>query len=753
MRNLSELYARYTKDGRVQTLHEHLESVAILSNSFASIFGAGELARVAASFHDYGKATVEFQRYLLNPDAKRGGVVHSVIGAQRAYDALSSALPIAELIANVVLSHHGALDDFLDPSSGATLVAKLAKSAKPAFDYHQLSGISIDIKDLTPLASELKSIIDLMPQQERAFAVSMIVKFVYSCLIDADRLDSYLFESQQTYDNFREREELRADWGLLLKMLEESISGFDSDSGIAAIRRSVSNQCAANGIRSRGIYKLEVPTGGGKTLSSLRFALVHAKEHNLDRIIYVLPYLSILSQTADSIRKALGVDKEMILEHHSNFLPDDPEYYKLHVGRWDKPIILTTQVQFLESLFSAKGSDLRKLHNITNSVIIFDEIQTIPTKCIHIFNHALNFLHRVCGNTVLFCTATQPLLDIVERPITFSDNASIATCEKIPQRTKIINALTLKGYSYPEVARFILDRHGISSLVIVNTKKAAKSLYFELNGCGLPIVHLSTNMCPAHRDFEINRLRKCLDERESVICISTQLIEAGVDISFECVIRDIAGLDSVFQAAGRCNRHGEFGEPKNVYVVNIAGEILEKLPDIKKGAEITRRLFNDENIDINTYYAHYYCAQKGEMDYPIGKGRSGTIYDLLSGNEQGRAAYCDHMSSQKVELCSAIRSASDAFYVIAPGQTEVVVPYGKSLTLLDEYLQTDDVVKRSRLLRQLGRYCVSMYKFQVEALDKRGALTVQDGVTVLANGFYDKTIGVDLNGNFEFLCI
>jgi CRISPR-associated endonuclease/helicase Cas3 len=271
----------------------------------------------------------------------------------------------------------------------------------------------------------------------------------------------------------------------------------------------------------------------------------------------VIPHLSILSQTAKELRETLAADENTVLEHHSDFLPDDEDNYKFHKDRWDAPIVLTTGVQFLESLFSAKSGDLRKLHHMANAVIIFDEAQSIPVKCTHLFNTAMNFINRVCKSTVLLCTATQPPFDCAQRKIAFSENPSLTQYIEPPKRYRIENSLTALGYTYSELAEFVLVKHHISTLVIVNTKAAAKSLYNELKKRNSSVLHLSANMCSAHRDNVINELKRRLSGKERVICVSTQLIEAGVDISFECVVRDIAGLDSVFQAAGRCNRHGE----------------------------------------------------------------------------------------------------------------------------------------------------------------------------------------------------
>ncbi|NLW74231.1 MAG: CRISPR-associated helicase Cas3' [Clostridiales bacterium] len=737
-------YARKTNDGRKQLLIEHLNKVVELSSKWAELFGLSGLAGTAALYHDAGKATAEFQNYLFAEEQKEGTVPHSIYGARAAYDDYFSSLPIAEMLANVIASHHGSLRDFLSPDGSTPLVSELTSSSKPPVMENNRK-ISPDV-----LFDELKAVLGTLP--DKTFGIMMLVKLLYSCVVDADRMDAYLFERAEEYVP------KQPDWEKMLNELNKHLKKLTagnnkSDKTIIELRNDISRQCAEAGRREIGIYTLEVPTGGGKTLSGLRFALEHVSEHNLDRIIYVIPYLSILSQTAIEIRRALNTDAETVLEHHSNVLPDDPEYYKLHTDRWDSPIILTTQVQFLESVFSAKAGALRKLHNMARSVIIFDEIQTLPVKCVHLFNSVLNFLNKVCGTTILLCTATRPLLDKVQRPVLLSEHPSIAVCRKIPKRTEIVFELRPQGYSYEELADFVLEKHNTSTLIVVNTKAAAKSLYLQLKSREKNVLHLSTNMCPAHRDKVISDLRCMLSRGEKVICVSTQLIEAGVDISFECVIRDLAGLDSIYQAAGRCNRHGEFGEIKKVFVVNIADENLSRLEDIKIGADKTRRLFLDGQLDINTYYKHYFYERRNQMDYPTKGG--GSIYDLLTKNRQGRNAYATYANSEKTQLflTCAIRSAADEFYVIAPGQIEVLTNYGDSHKLLEEYRTETDLAEKKKLLRRLERYMVSLYKFQTDELVARGALSSDNGLTILADGFYDDELGIDIAGSHTFLSV
>ncbi len=725
-----------------QTLTAHSEQVARFARSFGEKCGLGRLAQSCGMLHDFGKALSSFQNYLNNGGA---GVPHSIWGARQACEDFASFAPAAEMVAGIIAAHHGKLHDALSPGGETPLLDKLFE------ENSLLPPTAVQKADAAALKAEIDAVLAAMPD---SFALSMLTKLLYSCLVDADRLDAYLAESGQSYAP------CEPDWDGLLARLEQHLAALGGDTDMARLRRQVSASCAESGRLCKGIYKLEVPTGGGKTLSSLRFALEHARRHKLDRIIYVIPYLSILNQTADDIRDALGVDEDILLEHHSGFLtdPEKAANYKLHTDRWDAPIVLTTQVQFLESVFSARGSDLRKLHNMARSVLVFDEAQSLPVKCVHLFNGAANYLQRVMGSTLLLCTATQPLLDKVVRPITFTKSSSIAPCPSPPERYRLVNRLVPGGYSYPDLAAFVLDKHKSSTLVIVNTKAAAKRLVEALQEAGVTALHLSTSMCGAHRGAVLAKLFGHLERHEPVLCVSTQLIEAGVNISFECVIRELAGLDSIYQAAGRCNRHGEFGEVKNVYIVNIARANLTRLPDIEEGAKISHRLLNDKTVDIHnaidTYYEYYFHARSGAMEYPLPSG--GTLYDMLSVNKRGQNNYAarKHPPGTRLPaLVSAIRSAADEFYVIDRGRTEVVAPYDEGEQLASRFLASRDIDERRRLLRELRPYGVSLYQYQVDELRRHHALDEGGEIVLLARGFYHEHFGVDLAGSHEFLCI
>lgn len=341
-----------------------------------------------------------------------------------------------------------------------------------------------------------------------------------------------------------------------------------------------------------GIAQLIVPTGGGKTLSALRFAIEYAVEHKKERIFYISPFMSILEQNGDVIREIAGDDN--YLEHHSDMyckiidnkhkskeeVNDELEDYELRCRHWDKQVICTTMVQFFDTLFSSRTEALRRMHRFTDSVIIIDEVQSIPIRCVYLFNLAMNFLSEFMGCTIVLCSATQPTFEQCKYPIMLDKDSSMTgdytkDFEDF-KRTEVVSLLNNQGNTYEEAAVICMDKYRENGnlLFVVNTKTATAEIFRNVTQLNdeeeikAKVVHLSTNMCPAHRRKAIDDIRRMLDNNERVICITTQLIEAGVDISFKCVIRSSAGLDNIAQAAGRCNRNGE-DDRRNVYIIKL----------------------------------------------------------------------------------------------------------------------------------------------------------------------------------------
>jgi len=749
----------YARPG--QSLKAHTESVAKMAAKFGKKIGIEELARIAGMLHDVGKNTDEFQAYLKKETLRHEGG-HSRYGAKYVYDLFPTNKRAAEILSNVILSHHGALYDHIDAKGHSELLSKVELA--PPIDLSNL-----DINFTVNSTKILEEIRDYYAKStcEKSFMASFLIKYTYSCLVDADRLDAYHDDNDTVF------EEKKIDWSDYIAKLEAHIRLKETSTEMGIIREKISEECAIAGEKERGIYKLEVGTGGGKTLSSLRFALEHAKKHDMERVIYIIPYLSIIDQTEEEFQNLFG--RGVVLGHHSNAElirkedeseEDAENRYKFQTSRWDSPIIITTMVQFLESAFSSRGSDLRKLHNMANSVIIFDEIQSLPIKCIHLFNGLGNFLKNICGSTLLLCSATQPLIDdanAVERPIELTQGDSIVQTA-VPNRTKITNQTKPNGYSADELADFVAEKFERDSLlVIVNTKKVAKECYEEIRNRfseDTNIVHLSTSMCKKHREEKFDLIKDCLGfdketnsyiakNKKPVIVISTQLIEAGVDLSFKCVIRSLAGLDSINQAAGRCNRHGEYGEPMPVYVLNLSGENLEKMPEIQIGADVTVRVFN-EGGNMNDFYKYYLHEQKEKMDYATSFDEKITIYELLSTNTMGSYSYKNEGNKVPIKLPQAMRTAGDEFYTIDKGQVDVIVSHGEAEKLLESFDESTDIKEKIKILKQLGQYSVGLYAWQLEKLESviSGHET---GILRLSETHYNDEYGVNFDAKLGFL--
>jgi CRISPR-associated endonuclease/helicase Cas3 len=427
--DIKDYYSRKDTNGDIQYLYDHLNNVAEFASSFSK---AVNISKLTGLLHDLGKATIAFQDYLMN-GGKKGSVTHSLQGALFIDDVYSNdELPdklLKEILEMIISAHHNQLVDGITPDGSGLFIDKINRKDEDSLSYNEIkenftssaNEYITEINSLYLLAlDEINLYLDKIKKTFRyinsaQFSLGLFVKYLYSCLIDADRLDAYLFEVKENY------QPLNPNWDDLIKIFELKINSYSTDTKIGLVRHIISEKCKVASEKDTGIYQLSVPTGGGKTLSSMRFALHHAKKYNKKHIIYVIPYLSIIEQTAKNIRDMFEIEQNspLLLEHHSNIaLSDDDEkkdYQKLAASRWDNPIIITTMVQFLETVMSSRGSKLRKLHNMQDSIIIFDEIQFLPTNTVHLFNEVVSFLSKILDSTILLCTATQPLLGLTER--------------------------------------------------------------------------------------------------------------------------------------------------------------------------------------------------------------------------------------------------------------------------------------------------------------------------------------------------
>lgn len=523
------------------------------------------------------------------------------------------------------------------------------------------------------------------------------------------------------------------------------------------LRRDISQACLDAAARPKGIYTLTVPTGGGKTLASLRFALHHAQQRGLNRIVYVIPFTSIIDQNAQVVRAILepsgGAPSEqrVVLEHHGSVTPERQKWReKLLCENWDAPVVYTTMVQFLEALFGAGTRGARRMHQLANAVVVFDEIQTLPVRCVHLFNSAVNFLQERCNSTVVLCTATQPLLHTVNRESGAMrlqpDHEMMVDVDALFERLKRVDVRDVRragGWAHDDVADLALQElaRTTSCLVIVNTKRSAQRLFARaaLQLDEEALCHLSTDMCPAHRKQELQRVRDRLSAGLPTLCISTQLIEAGVDVDFRVVIRFLAGLDSMAQAAGRCNRNGH-PDPGVLYIVNPDEEALQSLPDIQIGRDLAQRVLDNYRDDpsryqhnlvgpqaLRDYYEYYFHQRNGEMAYLLGPtqlGRNDSLLELLSQNQMALKE-CERLTGHKpaMPMHQAFMAAAELFRAIDAPTQGIVVPYGAAGTeLVNDLCAAYDLALDGDLLRRAQQFTVNVFPHVLRKLTDAKAL-------------------------------
>lgn len=776
MDNKTEYAAHIDKNGNIQSVEEHCIQTGKLCMKYAKRFGAENIGKTAGLLHDAGKFTRLFNDYIRGNTAKRRGEIdHSYAGAKYIHDFGEKIgyVNVCDLIARTIISHHGIHDwineDFenyfsvrTNKSGGYEEIKENLKRMLPDEELSELIRKAGSEYDL--ISDKISKISD---KKERAFYLGMFERLLQSALIDADVSDTVSFMDKCPADEEKDGEI----WNTSLENMNKRLESFSEKSDpISLQRKSISERCNKFADHDVGICRLTVPTGGGKTLSSLRFALKYAKNHDMERIIYVAPFMSILEQNSDEIRNVVGDDN--FIEHYSDALANisddtDCEQYKeyeLHTQKWDSPVIATTMVQFLNSLFSSKKSSVRRMHRLCRSVIIIDEIQSIPLKCVNLFNLAMNFLSKTAGSVIVLCSATQPAnirLDNNKKnksfyPLLLDENYSMTGDYtedfKIFHRCEIISEITPSGMDYDEASDFCYKKFNESGnlLVIVNTKSSALNIYERLKQkCtdDTEIVHLSTNMCPEHRREKIAYLKKLLNENKKVICVTTSLIEAGVDISFKCVVRSLAGLDSAAQAAGRCNRHGENSEICNVYIIKIRDENLGSLVSIKNAQGVSVNVIDyNHGCDLQSpeiieqYFIGLYRDEIKNLSYnTVDCGNETTLLNLLSLNKV-RREMCD--DAPDINASQAFKTAGTIFEVIDNNTVDVVVPFNDDAREIIEKLENTECDLKN-LLRRVQKYTVSLYCNTKNKLTENNALRLLDtGVIVLDERYYDDVKGV-----------
>ena len=787
---------RRQSDNEDQSLADHLQQTAELASLFAQKIKLPSAGFLMGLLHDFGKYSPAFQDYIKSAlgdydvddgewvDSKKckGKIDHSTAGAQYVWDMLKGIDKetgygelCGQILALCIASHHSGLINCLKADGVNQFLARVKKEYDlthyPQAKVNTDPAIQalINEQDYSALVKQMTDAINKVgsqpaPQQllsiEEAFSLGTLTRFLFSCLIDADRLNSIEFETPEKKQQRLKKKDYYQ-WSIAIKRLDKRLSTFPIENTIDQLRRDISDTCYQRATDNQGIYTLTVPTGGGKTLASLRYAFHHAQKHGLDRIIYIIPYTSIIEQNAEAVRDFLekpGDPFPWVLEHHSNIEPERQTWHsKLASDNWDAPVVFTTMVQFLEALFSGGTRSVRRMHQLARSVLIFDEIQTLPIKCAHMFCHSLNFLVEQAGSTAILCTATQPLLNELSKPeygqLRLADNHEIvkdkAQLFKDLGRVKVNNLCKPEHWKKDEIVEWVLQRfeENKSCLVIVNTKKWARELFESCTETvdQKAIFHLSSHQCAANRKGILGKIKSRLKNHEPVLCISTQLIEAGVDVDFANVIRFLAGLDSIAQAAGRCNRNGRLKNNQGelilgqVDVINPKEEKISQLVDIVEGQQQTRRVFQDcPDNDIlslgamQLYFRYFFFERHIEMVYPLDNKES--LLELLS-NNQRREKKCIHpkygLTKNQLKthsgimpmLAQSFMDAGKIFNVIDAPTHSVIVPYGEGAKIINDLCAINkdfDIRQYYKLLKKAQQYSVNVFPNTWKTLCNQG---------------------------------
>lgn len=801
-----------------QSVQTHLVETSELAKIFARKLNLESVGELLGLMHDFGKYSRKFQKYihdetsLFNPDlddeesTPNGSKVdHSTAGAQWVYRELrkfGTELGIGELFGQMlglcIASHHGeGLIDCLDGEGNPKWIERfnktdelthLAECERNADEAVQQKAKELAGENL--IRSLLNAVKPILSDQAtnnkiKEFYLGCLTRFLFSCLIDADRINSSDFELEAQKEIRRLTE--KPDWQSAIDKLETYLASFENRYPIDEIRGRISDDCLKRAVDSQGIYTLTVPTGGGKTLASLRYALHHAQKHNLDRIIYIIPYTSIIDQNAQAVREILGED--WVLEHHSNLEPEKQSWQdKLLSENWDKPIVFTTMVQFLDAWFGGGTRGARHIHPMTNAVLIFDEIQTLPVKCVHLFCNVLNWLTTFGKSTAVLCTATQPLLgESGLQNFPEGKRESIATrgLLRLPENAEImgkhqdldklfadLSRVKIRfnekagSWNVQEAGAFLLEQFATtqSCLFIVNTKKWAQELYQYCQRQNMPpeaLFHLSTHQCAAHRKAIFDTIKVRLENKQPVICISTQLIEAGVDISMACVIRALGGLDSIAQAAGRCNRHGEKEGKGQVWVLNLQEQDFTRfLPDIQAGKTHAERVFRDftgqdilQPEAMKRYFEYYFYQRSDEMSYSVKNSTTGSLLDWLSDNALNPYGQKNNKRSKPLPLLmQSFKSAGRAFQAIDAPTHAVIVPYGEGAKLIAKLCGAWNPKEMYDAKKKAQRYSVNVFPNVWDKLQKENALyeTIEgSGIYYLNERYYNDEFGLSLDETSE----
>ena len=672
-------------DLREQSILEHLNGTGELAGEFASCFGCRPWGYGCGVMHDIGKYSDQFQKRL------HGGskTDHATAGARELYERKNY------IGAYCIAGHHSGLLDGGSTSDTGGTGTFLGRMKKTLDDYAAYK-TEIEIPYFPDPPQK--------PLGKGGFSLSFFIRMLFSCLVDADYLDTEAFMSPGRTD--RGRHDTMEVLSERLRRYVEPWFGNDDITTINGRRTAILRECMARGKDPQGVFQLTVPTGGGKTVSSLAFALQHAEEHHLNHIIYVIPYTSIIEQNAQVFKDILG--KDNVLEDHCNVScdsPDDINGVRLAAENWDCPVVVTTNVQFFESLFSNRTSKCRKLHNISNSVIIFDEAQMLPVNYLKPCIRAVSELVYNYHASAVICTATQPSLQEF-----FPDQLKMKEiCPDVKKQYEFFKRTTLRNIGEITEERLVeLLREQPQVLCILNSRRRVQRVYDSLKGEG--VYHLSTFMYPVHRKRLLQKIRTRLGTGQPCTLIATSLVEAGVDFDFRTVFRELAGIDSVIQAAGRCNREGNRSREECETVVfrleqakdiHIPQEL--KLP-IAVAGQVAERYADISSLEaIEEYFRRLYHF----------KGEGLDTRDIIGQFESGSKT-----------LLFPFASVAEQFRLIDNNTKTVLIDLEPEAVWIAERIRRGE--QSRQLVRDAGQFCVNIYENDFNNLMGAGRLEAVD---------------------------
>lgn len=779
-------------DGKkyIQTVEEHCRGVAEIAAELLRDIGLEKTVYLAGMVHDLGKFSENFKNYIEKAadgeKVQRGSVNHTFAGVRfllekHSDEQLSGFSDIVlEILAYAVGAHHG-LFDCVDDNNNNGFTKRIQKEGidylNAAQEFLKICCSKQDIEDLLkqsekeilPIFNKIEKLADnadaKIQNTKITFYIGFLARLILSAIVEADRSDTSQFMngySEKTVKNISKI------WINCIKNVEQKLSTMPLDKPINQTRAQISALCAEAGNLESGIYRLNLPTGAGKTLTSLRYALHHALKHNKKRIIFTMPLLSIIEQNAGIIHDYIG-NEELILEHHSNIVEtdenDELDKRELLVESWDAPIIITTMVQLLNTLFAGKTANIRRMQALCNSIIVIDEVQTVPDKMLSLFNLALNFLAKICNSTIILCSATQPCFEKTMYPLDKSVKDLITLTkeqETVFKRVRLEYKGEMDCEELADFAAGILEENN-SLLLVCNTKNEAAVMFNLL--CSkikdVKAFHISAGMCTAHRKETIKEMQEALENKQQkVLCVSTQVIEAGVDVSFARVIRLLAGMDNIVQATGRENRNREFDGLAPGYIVRLKGEFLKGLSEIEAAKNAATNLlvkyknnpqiYDDDLMSakaVNEYYKSLYeNVKSGYHDFYIESVRD-SILNLMSCN--------GNVDSEKIPeynkyfMHQALKTAGGLFTVFDESSIDIIVPYDRGAEIIQEVFAVGDkdYEKLKSILKEAKLYTVSLFKYQKIKLEEQGALIFvpSAGVYILKDGYYDELTGLNLN--------